>query len=131
MRVLYWSLIALLTLLVFPLAAWGVAIAGGSAMDAIASSSHVYAGILGSEGPAIYAVDPNQPLPAQDQPEDRKTVPISRDALPPTTATEILEFMRPEGQREQPGEPNTKMLPQVPHGLSHVRPVSPPLRQYV
>jgi hypothetical protein len=130
MRVFCWSLIALLTLLVFPLAVWGVASTGSAAMAALAPSPWVYVGILGSEGPAIYAVDPGQPLPADNLPEDRKAVPVSQDALPSTTATEILAAMRPEGQREQPGEQSTKMLPQA-HGLAHVRPVSPPLRQYV
>jgi hypothetical protein len=131
MRVFYWSLIALLTLLVFPLAAWGIAITGSPAMTAIAPGPYACAGIIGWEQPAIYAVDPNQPLPAEDQPEDHKAVPVSYDALPPTTATEILAAMRSEGQREQPGRPSTKMLPQVPDGLAHIRPGSPPLRQYV
>lgn len=128
MRVFYWSLVALLTLLFFPLAAWGVASTGGLAMAGIAPSPYVCAGIIGSEGPAIYAVDPNQPLSEPNQPDDRKAVPIPRDALPPTTATEILAAMRPEAQGEQSGEQKTKRLRQVPQRLSHIRPVGTPLR---
>jgi hypothetical protein len=131
MRVLYWSLIALLSLLFFPLVAWGVAVTGDPTWAAIASGLYVYAGGLGPEGPALSAVDPNQPLPAEHGPEDRKTVPIPRDALPSATANEVVAVMRPERQREQPSEQSTKMLPQVPCGLAHPRPVNLLLRQNV
>ncbi len=130
MRVFYWSLIALLTLLFFPLIAWGFAMTGGLGMSAILPVPCVYGGIIGSNCPSIYAVNPNQPLPAENQPGDRKPVPVSHDALPPTTTTEILAAIRSEGQRDRPGEQGTKLLQQVFQGLAHREVIGPRQRQH-
>jgi hypothetical protein len=137
MRVLYWSLIALLTVLFFPLVAWGIAVTGalGMCMNSpemgiMQPGLYPYSMSIESDGPSIYAVDSDQQVPWQEPVDERKSVPISQDALPPTTASEILVGMRPEGRREPLGEPNRKLLPQVPQGLMHLRTIGPYLRPY-
>ncbi len=131
MRVFYTSLIALLILLFSPLVAWGVAMTDDLGMSVFPFSSYLRGIIIRADDPALYAVDPIQPLQTENQPEDRKSVPISRDALPPTTATEILAAMQPKDQPSQPvGRRHTKLPPQVPQRLSHAEALGLYLRQY-
>jgi len=121
MRVFYWSLLALLTLLIFPLAAGGIVWASGPGMGALPSGSSLASVFIGSDTPAIYAVDPNRPRPMDHPSENDNPIPFFHDALPPTTATEVLASMRPEGRRGQLGERSTRLLPQLPPGWTQGR----------
>lgn len=117
MRVCYWSLIALLILLLLPVAAWGMGLSPDRGLVPAMTVSYAGGVACGTDVPAMYALDAEVSPRPKERPDHSESLPYERDALPPTTWTEVVASMRSAGRQGRPWEEPTRPLPQVRRGF--------------